>query len=98
MHGFETIACECADLADGMQAQIAQFALLHVAPYVFDRIEFRCIGRQALDHDVPVQRFDMLCDHTTAVSRQPIPDHQQFAADLRRQRLECKRRQEGAVF
>ena len=38
LHGFELGAGECIDLADGMQAEIRQFALLQVSPDVFGGI------------------------------------------------------------
>src|SRR5712664_3592663 len=78
LHGLEPIAREGTDLIDGVQAQVSQFALLHVSPNVFDRIHFGRIGGQALDHDGPVKRLDVMVDNTTAVSRQAIPDHEQL--------------------
>ena len=41
LHVFESVAGEGADVADGVQTQIGELALRHVAPDVFDRIECR---------------------------------------------------------
>src|SRR5882672_8336692 len=82
LHGLEPVAGEGANLANGVKAQIAQLALLHIAPDVFDRIELRSVGRQALQDDVSVERFDVVLDHTTAMRRQAVPDDQQLAANL----------------
>src|SRR5580658_2670412 len=88
LHGLEPIAGEGADLTDGVQAQIGQFALLHVAPDVFDRIEFRRVGWQSFQDQVSVERFDVVLNHPTAVRRQAIPDDQQLAANLLVKRLQ----------
>src|SRR6266705_409481 len=88
LHGFQSTAGKEANLADGIQTQVGQFALFHVAPDVLDWIEFRSVSRQALDHDVSSERFDVLGDDATTMSRQTIPNHQQLAADLLGQRLQ----------
>src|ERR1700722_15530982 len=88
LHGFQSTAGEGANLADGMQTQVGQLAVFHVAPDVLDRIEFGSVGRQALDHDMSIECFDILGNHATTVSRQAIPNHQQLAADLLAQRLQ----------
>src|SRR5271167_41892 len=88
LHGFQSTSGEGADLADGVQAQVGQFALFHVAPDVLDRIEFGSVSGQALDHDVSIERFDVLGDYATTMGRQTIPNHQQLAADLLGQRLQ----------
>src|SRR5271167_3024382 len=88
LHGFQSTSGEGADLADGVQAQVGQFALFHVAPDVLARIEFGSVSGQALDHDVSIERFDVLGDYATTMGRQTIPNHQQLAADLLGQRLQ----------
>ena len=55
LHRLEPVAGEGADLANGVQAEIGQFALLHVAPDVFDRIEFRRVGGQSFQDQVSVE-------------------------------------------
>jgi hypothetical protein len=54
LHGFETVACEGSNLTNSIQAKIGQFSLLHVAPDVFDRVEFRSVRWQTLKHDMAV--------------------------------------------
>src|SRR6266481_1439658 len=88
LHGLEAIACKGADLTDGVQAQVGQFALLHVAPNVFVRIELRSVCRQPFQNDVSGERFDEILDHPAAVRRQPVPDDEQLAADLVGERLQ----------
>src|ERR1700682_3800189 len=82
LHGFETVACKGANLTDGVQAQVGQFALLHVAPNVFDGIELGSVCRQPFQNDVSGECFDEVLDHAAAVRREPVPDDEQLAADL----------------
>src|SRR5712691_3178521 len=88
LHGFETVACKGADLTDGVQAQVGQFALLHVSPNVFDGIELRSVCRQPFENDVAGERFDEVLDHAATVRRQTIPDDEQLAVDLVGERLQ----------
>src|SRR5271169_6887452 len=82
LHGLESIAGEGAYLANGMQTEIGQLALLHVAPDVFDRIEFRRVRGQSFQDQVALKRFDVVLNDATAVRRQAVPDDQQLAPDL----------------
>ena len=82
LHRLESVACEAAYFADSVQAEIGQLALLHVAPDVFNRIEFWCVRGQSFQDQVAVERFDVVLDEATAMRRQAIPDDQQLAANL----------------
>src|SRR5712691_8670728 len=88
LHGLEPVAGEGAYLTNGIQAEIGQLTLLHVAPDVFDRIEFRRVRGQSFQDQVPVERFDVVLDDATAVRRQAVPDDQQLAANLLGKRLQ----------
>src|SRR6266550_4574209 len=88
LHGFEPVAGEGAHLADAVQAEIGQLALLHVAPDVLDRVEFRRVRGQSFQDQVPVERFDIVLDDPAAVRRQAVPDDQQLATDLLSQRVQ----------
>ena len=85
---LEPVACEGAYFANSVQAKIGQLALLHVAPDVLDRVEFRLVGGQSFQHEVPVERFKVVLDDPAAVRWQAVPDDQQFAANLLGQRLQ----------
>lgn len=56
--------------------------LLAIAPDVFDRIEFRCIGRQTLQMDAAMLLGDVVPDQAAAVRGQAIPDDRQRSADV----------------
>jgi hypothetical protein len=56
--------------------------LLPVRPDVFDRIQFRRVGRQVLHANPPFQLVDVVSDHGTAVSRQAVPDQQERLANV----------------
>ena len=88
LHRLESVACEGAYFADSVQAKIGQLALLHVAPDVLDRVEFRRVSGQSLQDEVPVERFNVVLDEAAAVRRQAVPDDQQLAANLLGQRLQ----------
>jgi hypothetical protein len=79
---------EVADLVDGAQAEIGQFAPRHVAPDVLDRAQFRRVCGQSFQDQVSVERFDVVLDDPSAVRRQAVPDDQQFAANLLGQRVQ----------
>src|SRR5512134_336788 len=55
--------------------------LLCVTEQVLHGIELGRIARQPLEHDVPVEGFDVVAHQAAAVSWQPVPYHQQLAAD-----------------
>src|SRR6266852_5851439 len=88
LHRLEAVACKGAYFANGVQTEIGQLALLHVAPDVLDRIEFRRVCGQSFQDQVSVERFDVVLDDTTAMRRQAVPDHQQLAANLFGQRVQ----------
>jgi len=56
--------------------------LLAVSPDVFDRIEFRGVGGQALQVDAAVLLGDVVPNQPAAVRRQTIPDDGEQAADV----------------
>ena len=56
--------------------------LLAIAPDVFDRIEFRRIGGQALQLDAAALLSDVFLYQSAAVRGQTIPDNRQSAANV----------------
>ena len=88
LHGLQAVACVGADLTDGVQAQVGEFALFHVRPDVFDGVKLWSIGRERLQHELLAARFDVVANDAAAVSGQAIPDDQKLAGDLFGQRLE----------
>jgi hypothetical protein len=60
LHGFEAVAGETLNRADGVAAEIGQLTLLGVSPGAFDRIEFRRVGSQPLQHDAALERIHIL--------------------------------------
>src|SRR5450759_172991 len=88
LHGLEPIAGERTDFPNRFQAQVSQFTLLHVCPDIFDRVKLGCIRRQSFQDDLPVQRFNIALHHATTVSRQSIPNDEQFSANLILERLQ----------
>ena len=69
LHRPEPVACEGSYFADRVQTQIGQLALLHVAPDVFDRVEFRRICGQSFQDQVSAERFDVVFNHAATVCR-----------------------------
>ena len=59
--------------------------VLPVPPQVFDRGEFRSIGRRLLDDDPFGLPRQILPDQPTAVSGQAAPDHQQLTLQVSRE-------------
>ena len=56
--------------------------LLAIAPDVFDRVEFRRIGGQALQMDAPVLLRDIFPDQPAAMRRQAVPDDREPSAEV----------------
>jgi len=56
--------------------------LLAISPDIFDRIEFRCIGRQPFQMDAVVLLSDVFPDQSAAVRGQSIPDDGEPAANV----------------
>src|SRR5713226_3149270 len=77
-----------AELAKIARAEVGQLVMFPVAPDVFDRIEFRGVGRQALDREPARLVADELRDQPRPVLRQPVPDHQQLARQVAQQMAE----------
>src|SRR2546427_6471399 len=88
LHRFDAPCGVASDLADGIQTQVGQLALFGVAEQILDGIEFGCVAGEALKGDVPIERLDVVAHHAAAMRGQTIPDDQQFAFDLRLQRLQ----------
>lgn len=82
LHGFEPIASELADFANGVEAQISDLVLLEIGPDRLDRIEFRGVGRQARNRDMAVQFFQPGIELAAAMDGRAIPDDQQRLLDL----------------
>lgn len=51
-------------------------------PYVFDRIEFRCVSRQPFDREATFGGGHIVFDQHTPVDRRAIPDDQHFSWNM----------------
>src|SRR5713101_6246143 len=87
-HAAQCAARLIAALAEIARAEVGQLVMFPVAPDIFDRIEFRGVGRQALDRQPAPLRADELRDQPRPVLRQPVPDHQQLARQVAQQMAE----------
>jgi hypothetical protein len=56
--------------------------LLEVSPDVFDRVQFRSVGRQIERFNLSVQAGEVILNDATTVSGQAIPNEQDRVADL----------------
>lgn len=74
LHGLRSSACIGADFTDRMHTQVRQYLLFHVCPDVFDRIELRYVGGQALQHEAVTTGLDVVANNAVAVSGRPVPD------------------------
>jgi len=74
LHGLETVACELADLADGVTAQVGNLVLLEVSPDRLNRIEFGSVGRQAGNGQRSILILQPRLDLAAAVDGGTIPD------------------------
>lgn len=66
-HPPQRLARGPSQLGEILRAEIGQFVLLAVSPDVFDRIQFRRIGRQTLQMDAVVLLSDVIPDQAAAV-------------------------------
>ncbi len=87
-HAPQGAAGLIAELGEIARAEVGQFVVFPVAPYVFDRIEFRRVGWQALDGEPAPLRADELRDQPRPMLRQPVPDHQELARQAAQQMAE----------
>ena len=62
--------------------QIGNLVGFQVAPHIFHRIEFRCIGGKPLDLDTAAGGEDIVTDQHIAVNGSPIPEHQHFPGNV----------------
>lgn len=53
-----------------------------MSPHVFDRIQLRRVGRQALHHHPPLGGGDILLDQAAAMNRRAVPQHHQFSGNV----------------
>lgn len=53
-----------------------------VPPHIFDRIEFRCIGRQPFDDDSSPGRGDEVFDQNASMNGCSIPENQHFPTNV----------------
>ena len=88
LHGLEPAAGVVAELAQVGGTEIAELAMLQMAPDVLDRIELWCIGGQDFELDRAIETVDVLAHESAFVHGQAVPDDQQFAFDLSLERLE----------
>jgi len=78
----QSLAGSPAEVGKILGAEIGKFVLLAIAPDIFDRIEFRCIGWQTLQMDAAVLLLDVIPDQAAAVRGQSIPDHRERPANV----------------
>ena len=88
LHGFQAAAGVTLYFVDRLGAQAGQLALLGVAKQVLDRIELGRVTGQALQHDLVVERFDVVANGAASMRGKSVPDDRQLRADLRFERLE----------
>ncbi len=58
-------------------AEVGQFVLLPVGPYILDRVEFRGIGGQVFLLNPAVEAAQILLHPGATMDGQPVPDQQQ---------------------
>jgi len=81
-HSAQRPPCRHAQLGEILRAEIGQLVLLAVTPNVFDRVQFRRVGRQVFEMDLAVEIPHELAHCLTPVHRQPIPNHDQLASNV----------------
>ena len=59
--------------------------MLQMSPNKFDGIELGCIGRQELNLDSSIGFFHEIPDQSTAMTAEPVPNHQNIARDMAHQ-------------
>src|SRR6516162_10348459 len=74
-----------AQFREAHRAKVREFMLLPVRPQIFHRVQFRSVGGQELQPDAPTLLAHEVPDQTTAMALQPIPYHQQLAANVTQQ-------------
>ncbi len=74
-----------AEAGEIARAEVGQFVMFPIAPYVLHRIEFRGIAWQPLDCEPPALGADEVFDQSRPMRRQPVPHHQQLAAQVAQQ-------------
>ena len=69
-------------------AEVGQLVVFEVAPDVFGGVEFWRVGRKAVDVESPGVALDERGDLAASVDGRPVPDDQEFAADVAQQQAE----------
>ena len=70
-------------LADGIRAEVCEFVSLEVAPYLFDRVEVRGVGRESFDHQPVALALDEGLHVIAAVRGQSVPDERDVLVGAR---------------
>src|SRR5208283_2990331 len=65
-----------------MSTEVGQLVLFEVPPDVLGRVQFGGIGRQILDQELSPRRRDILAYEPATVNARPVPEDQQFAAQM----------------
>ncbi len=63
-------------------AEVRQFVLFQLCPYVLRRIQFRRVRWQVVDLDLSAQCLDVVVNQPAAMAGQPIPDQQHRTMNL----------------
>src|SRR5688572_3895946 len=71
-----------AEFPDVLWAEVGQFGFLPVAPQIFDRIDFRGIGREPLDVQPLGLRFEISGHFTTTMDGSAVPQEEDFTWEL----------------
>lgn len=62
--------------------QVCNLMSFEVAPHIFDRIEFRRIRGQSLDHDSLSRSSHVVFDQHAAMNRRTVPNNQDFSGNM----------------
>jgi hypothetical protein len=71
-----------AEFAERLRTQVREFVVLPVAPDVLHRIQLRRVAGQRLQRDAAALGPHVLLDDATAVRGEPVPDHEELAAQM----------------
>src|ERR1700722_4635556 len=88
LHRAQIAASTLAQIGEVAGTVVRHCVMFEVAPDVFDRVQFRRIGRQMLQGDATVEALDVFFDQPRAMRLQAVPDDQKLLADRGLQGLE----------
>ena len=76
----EALVDDLLGLADGVEAQVGEFASLEIAPHLLDRVEVGGIAREPLDDQPPPLLPEEGLHGPTAMGRRSVPDERDLVA------------------